>query len=159
MHTIPEDESERERRRPVAEVRRYEIGVGKVAGGHDLMTPLGDAREEAWKDMGVCEALREGKSRRVVPEWSVEREAWMLALCEARHWRKREGPKGVRGGGFTAEPPGGGGFTAEPPRRCAKLGGAAGSLVGLGLRRSGGGVSPGAGAAGPSRQWPGGLSG
>ena len=37
---------------------------------------------------GICQALRQGKSRRAVPVWSARRELWLMALCEARHLRR-----------------------------------------------------------------------
>ena len=56
-----------------------------------------DQEAAAWEDMdGLSAALKEGKGRRAVPAWSAPREAWMLAICDAKHLGGRGGGGGGR---------------------------------------------------------------
>ena len=66
-------------RRHLAERR---TGTGERRGTEE------DQEAAAWEDMdGLSAAFKEGKGRRAVPAWSAPREAWMLAICDAKQLR------------------------------------------------------------------------
>ena len=83
---------------PLAMARRH-LDERRTRAGEGRST-VGDQRAAAWEDLdGLSAALKEGRGRRAVPAWSAPKEAWMLALCDAKHLGGREGGEGGGRGG------------------------------------------------------------
>ena len=82
MRVISEVEEEGEGTRPVEKARidrMTRAAEGRWEGGEQELMRV------AWQGFkGVGAALKRGKGRRAVPEWSVRGEAWLMAVCDAR---------------------------------------------------------------------------
>jgi hypothetical protein len=77
------------------EMARRHLDERRTRAG-ERRSMMEDQEAAAWEDLdGLSAALKEGRGRRSVPAWSAPKEAWMLALCEA----KRLGGRGGDGGG------------------------------------------------------------
>ena len=92
LEVVMETERSVEIEDPVAiargHVRMDRDGSGRAVGSDQEAVELARLAKDDLER--ICQALRQGKSRRAVPIWSARRELWLMALCEAKHLPVRD---------------------------------------------------------------------